>query len=148
MSICVEIIHRFGTLNNNKSTLIVLMLRYVVRKLCFINPKEKGINMDVGKTIKQVAAVVAVVSAFAALPSEALLLCVLGLASGWYMAEGDTVRVLVTAAALNVGGVAGGADAIPTIGPMIGDILGAMGAVYTAAAVTMVVMGVVNRLKP
>jgi len=104
--------------------------------------------MDVGKTIKQVAAVVAVVSAFAALPSEALLLCVLGLASGWYMSEGDTVRVLVTAAALNVGGVAGGADAIPTIGPMIGDILGAMGAVYTAAAVTMVVMGVVNRLKP
>ena len=104
--------------------------------------------MDVGKTIKQVAAAVAVVSAFAALPSEALILCVLGLAVGWYMSEGDTVRVLVTAAALNVGGVAGGADAIPTIGPMIGDILGAMGAVYTAAAVTMVVMGVVNRVKP
>ena len=113
----------------------------------FNNPK-KGINMDVGKTIKQVAAVVALVSAFAALPQEAVLLCVLGLASGWYMSEGDTVRVLVTAAALNVGGVAGGANAIPTIGPMIGDILGAMGAVYTAAAVTMIVMGVVNRLKP
>jgi hypothetical protein len=64
------------------------------------------------------------------------------------MAEGDTVRVLVTAAALNVGGVAAGADAIPTIGPMIGSILAAMGTVYTAAAVTMVVMGVVNRLKP
>ena len=56
--------------------------------------------MDIGKTIKQVAAVVAVLSAFIALPEEALLLCVLGLASGWYMAEGDTVRVLVTAAAL------------------------------------------------
>jgi len=104
--------------------------------------------MDVGKTIKQVAAAVAVVSAFAALPQEALILCVLGLASGWYMSEGDTVRVLVTAAALNVGGVAAGANAIPTIGPMIGDVLGAMAAVYTAAAVTMVVMGVVNRLKP
>jgi hypothetical protein len=31
---------------------------------------------------------------------------------------------------------------------MIGSILAAMGTVYTAAAVTMVVMGVVNRLKP
>ena len=104
--------------------------------------------MDVGKTIKQVAAVVALVSAFTALPQEALLLCVLGLATGWYMSESDTIRVLVTAAALNVGGVAVGADAIPTIGTMIGDILCAMGAVYTAAAVTMVVMGVVNRVKP
>ena len=44
--------------------------------------------------------------------------------------------------------VAGGADAIPTVGPMIGDILGAMGAVYTAMAVTMIVMGVINRVKP
>ena len=104
--------------------------------------------MDIGKTLKQVTAAVAVVSAFAALPQEALLLCVLGLACGWYMAEGDTIRVLVTAAALNVGGVAGGADAIPTVGPMIGDILGAMGAVYTAMAVTMIVMVVVNRGKP
>ena len=34
--------------------------------------------MDIGKTIKQVAAVVAVLSAFIALPEEALLLCVLG----------------------------------------------------------------------
>ena len=54
---------------------------------------------------------VEVQAAIAALPQEALLLCVLGLACGWYMAEGDTIRVLVTAAALNVGGVAGGADA-------------------------------------
>ena len=54
----------------------------------------------------------------------------------------------MTAAALNVGGVAGGANAIPTVGPMIGDILVAMGAVYTAMAVTMIVMGVINRVKP
>ena len=40
--------------------------------------------MDIGKTLKQVTAAVAVVSAFAALPQEALLLCVLGLACGWY----------------------------------------------------------------
>ena len=110
--------------------------------------KKWGNIMDIGKTLKQVTAAIAVVSAFAALPQEALLLCVLGLACGWYMAEGDTIRVLVTAAALNVGGVAGGANAIPTVGPMIGDILVAMGAVYTAMAVTMIVMGVINRVKP
>ena len=109
---------------------------------------KEGINMDIGKTIKQVAAVAALVSAFVALPQEALILCVLGLAVGYYMADGDTVRVLVTAAALNVGGVAGGASAIPIAGDHITAILTAMATVYTAAAITMIVMGVVNRLKP
>ena len=107
--------------------------------------------MDVGKTLKQVTAVLAVVCAFYPIGGEAnsaILICVLGLACGWYMAEGDTVRVLVTAAALNAGGVAAGADAIPTLGEHLTSILTTMGSVYAAMAVTMIVMGVINRVKP
>jgi len=107
--------------------------------------------MDIGKTLKQVTAVAAVVCAFYPIGGEAnsaILLCVLGLACGWYMAEGDTVRILVTAAALKVGGVAAGANALPAVGEHVTSILTTMGSVYAAMAVTMIVMGVVNRVKP
>jgi hypothetical protein len=56
------------------------------------------------------------------------------------------MRVLVTTIALGM--MAGGASGIPAIGGFVTSILSVFAGVYAAASCTIVVMNLVNRLKP
>ena len=104
--------------------------------------------MDVGKTVKQVTALVAIIAALAPgmIPQEGAILAVLGVVVGYYISEGDHMRVLVTTIALGM--MAGGAGGIPALGAYVTSILTVFAGVYAAASCTIVVMNLVNRLKP
>ena len=102
--------------------------------------------MGVDKIIKLVGVLVAVVAAFVAIPFSGLLVALLGIAGAWFIADEDRSRFLIAAVALNV--AHGGLDAIPTVGPMLTTALGGLNGLFLAAAVTVIVLGTVDRLKP
>ena len=102
--------------------------------------------MGVDKIIKLVGVLVAVVAAFVAIPYSGLLVALLGIAGAWFIADEDRSRFLIAAVALNV--AQGGLDAIPMVGPMLTTALGGLNGLFLAAAVTIIVLGTVDRLKP
>ena len=102
--------------------------------------------MGVDKIIKLVGVLVAVVAAFVAIPYSGLLVALLGIAGAWFIADEDRSRFLIAAVALNV--AQGGLDAIPMVGPMLTTALGGLNGLFLAAAVTVIVLGTVDRLKP
>jgi hypothetical protein len=102
--------------------------------------------MGVDKIIKLVGVIVAIVAAFVAIPYSAVIVALLGIAGAWFIADDDRMRFLVAAIALNL--AQGGLDAIPAVGPIITTALGGVNGLFLAAAATVVVLGIVDRLKP
>ena len=103
--------------------------------------------MGVDKIVKLVGVVVAVVLAF--VPDFAytgLLVSLLGIAGAWYIAEDDRSRFLIAAVALNF--AQGGLNGINEVGPYITTALGGLNGLFLAAAATIIVLGIVDRLKP
>ena len=70
---------------------------------------------------------------------------VLGAVSG-YLDDSDEVSVLVTALALSV--VHGALGEIPTVGGHITNILGSVSALINAAALAVIVRGLIGRVMP
>jgi len=112
--------------------------------------------MGVDKIIKLVGVLVAVVAGlmggFAYSPA---LVALLGLAGGYFIAADDRMRFLVATLAVvfvAAGALgtpeAGGDMVIPVIGDYISDALGGVAALFSAAAVTVIVMGIVDAVKP
>ncbi len=102
--------------------------------------------MGVDKIVKLVGVLVAIVAAFVTIPMSALLVALLGIAGAWFIAEDDRSRFLIAAVALNAAHA--GLDGIPTAGPMITTALGGLNGLFLAAAATVIVLGIVDRLKP
>ena len=102
--------------------------------------------MEVGKIIRIVAVLVAVVAGVVAIPQSALIIAVLGLVGGWFIEEEYASRFLIGAVALGV--CYNALDAIPGVGSYLTAILGSLSTLFYAGACTVIVMGVVNRLKP
>ncbi len=102
--------------------------------------------MGVDKIIKLVGVIVAIVAAFVAIPYSAVIVALLGIAGAWFIADDDRMRFLVAAIALNL--AQGGLDAIPVVGPIVTTALGGVNGLFLAAAATVVVLGIVDRLKP
>ncbi|MEE2708353.1 MAG: hypothetical protein VYA69_02015 [Gemmatimonadota bacterium] len=87
----------------------------------------------------------AVIGAFAAIPSAALIFAVLGVIYGWLaIAEEETTGFLVFVLGLTA--VSGGIDAIQVLGGYVNAILGNVGALLTAAAVSVVVKSIISRV--
>jgi hypothetical protein len=119
--------------------------------------------MGVDKIIKLVGVLVAVVAGLmggadgvaGAFTYSGTLVALLGLAGGWFIAADDRMRFLVATAALvfvAAGALgtpeAGGDMVIPVIGDYISAALGGIAALFSAAAVTVIVMGTVDAVKP
>ena len=111
--------------------------------------------MGVDKIIKLVGVLVAVVAGLmGGFAYSATLVAILGLAGGWFIAADDRMRFLVaTLAIAAVAGALGTPDGgtamvIPVVGDFIGDALGGVAALFSAAAVTVIVMGIVDAVKP
>ncbi len=111
--------------------------------------------MGVDKIVKLVGVLVAVVAGvMGGFAYSATLVAVLGLAGGWFIVKDDRMRFLVvtlaTVAVAGALGTAEGADAavIPMVGDYIADAMGGLAALFSAAAVTVIIMGVVDAVKP
>ena len=103
--------------------------------------------MEVSKIIRLVAVLVAVVAAFVTIPEEAAIIAVLGVVGGYWIEEEYASRFLVGALALAL--VAQGAlGEVWVVGEYLTAILGSVSSLFNAAACTVIVMGLYNRLKP
>ena len=103
--------------------------------------------MGIGKIIQIVGVLVALVAGLiGGFPQSALVIAVLGAVGGWFIADDDRMRFLVAALALAM--VHGALGPIPAIGEYITGALGGLSSLYNAAAVTVIVMALVEKLKP
>ncbi len=102
--------------------------------------------MDVSKIIRLVAVLIAVIAAFVVIPEEAAVIAVLGLVAGYFIEEERATAFLVMALALYM--VSGALGPIWVIGEFLTAILGSVSSLVNAAACTVIVVGIYNRLKP
>ena len=105
--------------------------------------------MDAGKIIKLVAVIVALVAGvMGGFPQSALVIAVLGAVSGYFVAEEDRQRFLIATIALVAAGVAGGWMAIPVVGGYVAGALGGLGSLLQAGAITVILVGTYEKVKP
>ena len=102
--------------------------------------------MNPAKIVRIVGVVLAIAVALVpAIPEGALLLAVVGLVIGYYVAADNRKNLFLMVIVL-ASGAAGAADAIPVIGPYISDILNSVEALLAAACVTVIAMILKERL--
>ena len=102
--------------------------------------------MGVDKIVKLVGVIFAIVAAFVSIPESAAIVAILGIVGGWFIAADDRNRFLVAAIALNI--AHGGLGAIWGVGGYITTALAGVNGLFLAAAATVIVLGVAERLKP
>jgi hypothetical protein len=102
--------------------------------------------MDVTKIVRLVAVLFAVVAGLVAIPSEGVIIAVLGLVGGYFIEEDRRVPYMVLALTLSL--AHGALGPIPVIGMYITDILGSVSALINAGACTVIVMQIIDRVKP
>lgn len=102
--------------------------------------------MDIAKIVRLVAVLFAVVAGLVAIPQSAVIIAVLGLVGGWFVEEDRRVPYMMTTLTLAL--VHGALGPIPAIGGYLTDILGSLSALLNAGACTVIVMAIVDRLKP
>ena len=112
--------------------------------------------MGVDKIVKLVGVLVAVVAGLmGGFAYSATLVALLGLVGGYFIAADDRMRFLVVTLAVVPAAAAlatpEGEDAVAVI-PMVGDYIaagiGGLAPLFAAAAVTVIVMGIVDAVKP
>ena len=102
--------------------------------------------MDVAKIVRIVAVLFAVVAGLVAIPQAAAIIAVLGLVGGYFVEEDRRLNFMVMTLTLAV--IHGALGAIPVAGAYLTDILESLSALFNAAACTVIVMAIVDRLKP
>ena len=96
--------------------------------------------MNPAKIVRIVGVVLAIAVALVpAIPEGALILALVGLVMGYYVAA-DNRSTLFLVVIVLASGAAGAADAIPVIGAYISDVLNSIEALLAAACVTVIVM--------
>lgn len=102
--------------------------------------------MDVAKIVRLVAVLFAVVAGLVAIPQSAVIIVVLGLVGGWFVEEdrrGPYMLMTLTLALVH-----GALGPLPAIGGYLTDILGSLSALLNAGACMVIVMAIVDRVKP
>jgi hypothetical protein len=105
--------------------------------------------MGPGKIIQIVTVLVALVAGLmGGFPQSILVIAVLGAVAGYFVDADDRMRFLV--AALAIAAFSGALGGIPVVGEHISNALGQNGlaSAYAAGAVTVLVMGLIDKLKP
>ncbi len=102
--------------------------------------------MDVAKIVRIVAVLFAVVAGVVDIPQAAVIIAVLGLVGGYFVEEDRRLHFMV--AALTLALAHGALGPIPVVGVHLTDALGSLSALFNAAACTVIVMAIVDRLKP
>jgi len=103
--------------------------------------------MGVGKIIQLVGVLVALVAGLiGGFAYSALVIALLGAVGGWFIEKDDRQRFLVATIALLA--VQGALGVIPEVGGYISGALGGLAALFSAAAVTAIVVGTIEAVKP
>ncbi len=102
--------------------------------------------MDLAKIVRLVAVLFAVVAGLVAIPQSAVIIAVLGLVVGWFVEEDRRLVYMVFALTLAL--VQGALSPIPAVGGYLTDMLASLSALANAGAVTVIVMTIVDRIKP
>ena len=102
--------------------------------------------MDVSKIVRIVAVLFAAVAGLVAIPSEAVIIAVLGLIGGYFVEDDRRVPYMVMALTLSL--VHGALRPIPGVGIYLTDILASISSLINAGACTVIVVQIVDRLKP
>lgn len=103
--------------------------------------------MGVGKIIQIIAVLAAIVAGlWSGFPEAAMVIAILGAVAGWFIAEEDRQRVLVTAIALSI--VSGGLGAVPAVGEYISSVMGSLASLYAAGSITVILVALYEKLKP
>ena len=102
--------------------------------------------MDLSKIIRLVGVVLAVVAGVVAIPQGAMLIAIVGLVGGYFIEEDRRVPFMVLTLTLAL--CHGALGPIPGVGSYLTDILGSLSALLNAAACTVIVMQIVERVKP
>ncbi len=100
--------------------------------------------MDIGKIVRIVAILVAIVTGVATIPQAALLIAVVGLVLGYFIATEDRLQYLVGTIALVT--VAGSLGAGPAAGMYLTGVLTNLGALLSAGAVTVITVILYEKL--
>lgn len=100
--------------------------------------------MSVGNIIKLVGLAVAIVAGLVTVPQSAVAIAVLGLVGGYFVAAGDRIQFLVATIALVT--VAASLGAIPAVGMYLTAVLTSLGAWFSAAAITVIVVTAYEKL--
>ncbi len=102
--------------------------------------------MDVSKIVRIVAVLFALVAGLVAIPSSAVIIAVLGVIAGYFVEEDRRLPYMVMALTLSL--VNGALGPIPGIGNYLTDMLGSLSSLINAGACTVIVMQIIDRLKP
>lgn len=103
--------------------------------------------MGIGKIIQIVGVLVGLVAGLmGGFPSSALAIALLGAVGGYFIADDDRLRFLVAVLALAM--VHGALGPIPAVGEYITAALGGLSSLYNAAAITVIVKALVEKLMP
>lgn len=102
--------------------------------------------MDVSKIVRLIAVLFALVAGLVAIPSEAIIIAVLGLIGGFFVEEDRRVPYMVLALTLSL--VNGALGPIPAIGSYLTDMLGSLSSLINAGACTVIVIQIYDRVKP
>jgi hypothetical protein len=102
--------------------------------------------MSAAKIVRLVALLFAVAAGLAVIPYEAVILALLGLVVGFFVEEDRRVPYMVLALTLAL--VHGALQPIPGVGMYLTDILGSLSAAINAGACTVIVMQIIDRVKP
>ena len=103
--------------------------------------------MGVGKIVQLVGVLVALVAGvMGGFAYSALVIALLGVAGGWFIEKDDRQRFLVATIALIA--VQGALGVIPEVGGYISGALGGLAALFSAAAVTAIVVGTIEAVRP
>lgn len=102
--------------------------------------------MDIAKIVRLVTILFAIVAAFVTIPQTAVILAILGLVVGWFVEEErrQIYFLFVLALALAHGAL----SPVPAVGGYITDILANVSAAVNAGALTVIVMIMIERVKP
>ncbi len=100
--------------------------------------------MSIGKIIQMVGLLVAIVAALVTIPQAALLIALLGIVGGYFVGADDRILFLVATVALVT--IAGALAGIPAVGAYLTGMLTNLGALFSAAAVTVIVVTTYEKL--
>lgn len=102
--------------------------------------------MDLSKIIRLVSVVFAVVAGVVAIPQAAMIIAILGLVSGYFIEEDRRVPFMVLTLTLAL--AHGALGPIPGVGSYLTDILASVSSLLNAGACTVIVMQIIDRVKP
>ena len=102
--------------------------------------------MSIGKIIHIVGLLFAIVAGLVTIPQAALIIAVVGLVGGYFVTADDRILFLVATIALVT--VAASLGAIPAVGMYLTDVLTNLGALFSAMAVTVIVVTSYEKVTP